>query len=490
MSSKQYKITNDERLGKYIQDFSVDNVILEDYFYSKPDLLSGSNSQYSDEDLGLILNLTDTEYANLVKRYTTTDDKSSELDDSIRKSQDRINELETLIEKNKNLEDSQKNIEEKKKELESITKQLSLFEDINAKLIDAKNEFSKYEVLSKYNLQKIHEDLSKINHDINEIEEQLLNQKVGEIRQKKTYASYDNGKVVLALGVGIACAILGGVFLFFDMPTFITFTIWGIGFIISAILIFSSRNTNVEIVSEYTDEYYSDEDLKNGLDQLKAKRRAILNILNLKHPDEFFLVKARFASAKKALDSMMQKYQEITQDNQINELLNKKAELIKQIDISRESDASAKLPQEKVLEIYRELDILKLKVGGASKNINIDRESIPGKIAEIKNELKAKLPNYINLLQTTFSNAVDEIKSNFEVLAVKIGLKSDKDIQKYSELENDEKILVQYALAKKFYKQNFYFIIPDSSKFDEKSKDTINKLVSSDISGNFVKIDE
>lgn len=467
-------------LLSYIENFAPGRVVLSDYFYSTAISFVNNQEIYSEKQIARILQLTDKEYAELISRYLSEGEEKE--DDEKAQMQKRLNEITEKIQRSKEIESAKAKIEELEKELTKLNKDLGIVDSFQEKLTSAQEEFNKYQNLSRFNLQRVYDDLVKINSDIAKFEEQLLEQKVVDIRHSRAYYDYDRGKIGLAIGVGIASAIVGGIFLSISTPQWIVFTIWGIGLTIASIIIFTSR---YQIISDESlpEDYYDYSDIQDVLDKLRAQRTGILRLLGMKTAEDFFLAKARFSSAKKNLDNLNQQKESFF-TNSDPDGMKKRESLELELNQLREktSNPSELLTSEEYLKLYQESDSLKLKLGITNPAQAIPKGEIPKRLAEIRKELSDKLPQYISILKSTFQNAIENVSNYIKKISLITGneeIQLDKDLSNWDSLSLFNKTLIQFAVAKEIYKKDFAFAIENSLDWSEQEKEKLQKLTDS-----------
>src|SRR5690606_38126635 len=136
-------------------------------------------------------------YADLIAKYFAPEDSNSvsEKSKEQKDAQARLDEINSKIQKSKEFEEVQKKITDLETELAQINKELGVVSSVDEKVQEAQAEFDKYKNFARFNLQKIHDDLVKINAEIAKFEEQLLEQKVVDIKTRSSYYDYDKGKI-------------------------------------------------------------------------------------------------------------------------------------------------------------------------------------------------------------------------------------------------------------------------------------------------------
>lgn len=468
MNLSQYKIKDDPDLISYILDLPKDKVIYNDYFYFTGNSFITEENIYSEKQVARILNSTDKEYFELIEKYLTNT-SSDQVDTAAQaerlKVQAKIDELNAKIQKSKDFEEADKKVKELKIEIEKIDKELKSYDGVHEKIQDTHNQSKQFEQLSKFNLQKIHDDLVTINAQIDRLEEELISKKIVEIKEGKEEYEFDSGKVGLAIGVMIGIGIFGAVFLVLSLPLYVSLIVWGIGLIAGLFIIFFSRAP--KNVDDIQNSYYSTQDVENMLGNLKNQRQAILSLIGVKNANEFFLMKARYSSTKKNLDYLQNLKTDMGQRLNLDELRSQRDKLNADLlENSRKSaDPSVLLKPDEYLSLYRELDSLKLQIGNTSTT-NVTKDEIPRKLSEIRKELSDKLPSYVNVLKGTYQRSYEKIRSRFTEYTQKLGLSSKdltNDLSEWGTLTNFEKFLIQLSMAQEVYVENFVLILEEMS---------------------------
>jgi hypothetical protein len=484
MNLKEYIVKNDEKVLSYIDGHSLDDVILKDYYYFSPTFIKSTEPLYTDNQIARILNITDKEYAGFVLDYLSKDGTTNDNSSEIETTQKKIDELNEKLNKSKSFDEATKKLVEIDKEIEKVDKDLSSINDIDQKSQDIQNDLNLYSELSRFNLPKIHQDLVSINSQIDKLEEELLNKKVVDIKESNETHHSNSARSGLGIGVLFASGIFGLIAYLVQSKSIIHFIIWGVGIGVALLLIFTSKEKGIrETNHNFTDpNIHSYEDIENLIHRLKTQRNGILKLLNLKNTGEFFIMKAKYASAKKSHEYIQSQRTEIAERLKLDELNEKKNELVKQKAELEEKvqDPAVVLKPEETLNIYREIDTLKMGLNQVSAMKKVDKEKIPERLEEIRKELKDKLPFYVDTLKNTFQKSYESIKSTIKKACADIGLvefEIDPELSDWDKLNFFQKFLVQYALANGIYNTNYSFILEEVSKWSSEERTQLKAML-------------
>lgn len=483
MNLKQYILKEDPEILSYIVEMPADSIILEDYFYSTGSNIFSSNSIYSEKQIANILNLTDREYVDLVEKYVKNSPTQSLPNNSLEteNTQKQIDELESKVAKSKDYEESLKKIAILEKELETTEKDLSAVLDIENKYKEAYEEYSRLSYLTKFNLPKIHDDLVDIMNKLREIEDKILNFKGEQIKNSYKRTEIDKGKVVLSIGWLLAVALIIALLVFLSVPEVFIWIGSGAGLVIFAILIFTAK-----IEAEYFDpedpHYIDIDEIKREAEHLKARRNAILKIVNARNSDDFFHMKARLGSAAKTLRYLKEQKSLLFEQSDFTKLLNRKSEIENELAVLKEKtkDDSVLIKPDDYLKLYREIDSLKLKLNQLKQNLNLTKPDIVEKLKNIRKELTDKLPGYRDLLVNTFKASFERINEYITESYMKLSTSPahiDPEGKNFDNLSLLQKTLVEYFLAKSIYQRNFAFIVEYLSRWQPEEREMFRNFI-------------
>lgn len=498
MIFKQYILKDDESLISFVQDLRLEDVVLKDYFYFTQESFIDSENFYTEKQIARILSLIDTEYVTLINQYLGS--KEGEyIEESYSQIQEKIDEINQKIQKSKDYEEATTKINEIQENIKEIDGNLSTIYDIERKISDANKNLQSYIHLSRYNLQKIHQDLVAINSQIERFEEDLLNKKIVDIKRKKKKYSFDRGKMGVAIGLFIGMVMFGAIFWLILSSLYISIFIWGLGILLAMVLITFSRHEVVEENSNYSSNYEY-KDLNNLLDSLRNQRDAILKMLDMRNTNEFFIAKARYHSIKKTLDYLNLEKKRLTSVINCDELKQKRQTLIEKLKYYQDiiSEPSVLLSPGKYRKYYRSLDELKQILVTQDKVLTnkLNTEDIPKRLHEIRKEFMDKIPAYIENLSYLFKQNYDKIFEYISRLIAKYKVNSftvSKNLTEWESLSFTQRMLVQYALAHEVYQKNFVFIVEEIRKFGNEGIMLVNNIINDsdlDADGNeFISID-
>jgi hypothetical protein len=475
MNPIRLQIQNNENIGIYIPDFSTDKVVLKNYFYFTPNNFLTSDL-YSDEELGVILQLTDTEYAQLVQNYFG----KSVVEDT-QNNEQKILELEAKLSKSREYEEKSTKVQTLQKELDELKKNLSSVDDIQKKYQECLDEYKQYESLSKYNLAKIHEDLVANLNDINNLEQKVLNHKGAQIRESYTRVSYDKGKIGLSVGLIIGITLLGVILKLLETPNIVIGIGVGVGILLCLLILYSAK-TEIEYGGGNMPETESIEGINTQLELLKQRRAQILQIVGVNDSDEFFNKKAKLTSIQKSMSYLAEQRNRAIEGSDYNELKSKESALVNEIENIKNllSDTSVLLKPEEYLSIRREVDYLKLSTNQAKQMESLQPEDIKNKLQLIKQELKDKLPEFCNVLKNTLVSSlqrIDELKLeycnkyNIEAFAI------DENLTGFENLSSIQKLVLELSLFKIIYEADFVFMLPNTSTWDVEVQNLLSSIV-------------
>lgn len=481
MEIKKFIVKDDVNIVSWIDQFSPADIILDDYFYISLNSIFEEKNYYSDIQVARIMSLTDREYAQLLEKYFSSEVDyidNRELEDQNNK-QNRLKELEAKIQQSKNQEDLTKKISQIDLKIGKIDKDLRSINDLIEKEKSILKDLSAYAELSKFNMQKIYDDLVFINSQINELEDKSLEFKAHEIKQTKLEYAYDQGKIGLGISIAIGFGLLGAVFWYLNSPDWIYFGIWGFGIFVAILFIIFARyklDENTPNNSVMGNDY---DEIQQKIYRYKRQRDEILNLLNFRSSDEFFLVKAKLSSSQKSLEALRQQRELLSNELNYVELMKQKAELERQKqDLSKNIQTNfIPLTPDQYLEVYREIDSLKLALSSTNKDRNLSKNEIPKKLADIRNELHQKLPNYVRLLKSTFQRSFAEISNKINEYSLAAGISPfviDNTLTTWNSLSSFQKFLVYFTLSRLIYTNKYYLIceridwrIEDKAYFDK-----------------------
>ena len=474
MKVTEYNLVDDENLGSFVDGITAENIILNDYFYFTDTSFATSQNIYSDKQVGRILSVTDREYFELIQKYSSQE-VEEQIDQEKLDAKKRIDEINAKIDASKKYEESSKKITEIEKNLEQLEKDLKSYDELDSRIQTSTMDLQTYQNLSKFNLQKIHDDLVNINRQIDQYEEDLISKKIVEIKESKNEYVYDSGKIGLASGIAIGIAIFGGVFYLINAPFWLPLVIWGIAVIVFVFMtIFSKVPKGYSENLESGD--YSPSDVNAMLANLKAQRDAILQFVGVRSTNDFFLMKAKFSSAKKNVDFMLEQKKGLAETLDLEKTKQDRDKLRIELNElkSQAVDSSSVLKSDEYLELYRELDSLKLKLGN---NINsaLTKKDIPNRLKEIRKELSDKLPSYAGVLKSTFERSFDKILEKAKSYSSSINFTNN--LSEWESMGNYNRFLVLLSLAQEVYVQNFAFILEEVSNWTQEEINLLKKFI-------------
>jgi hypothetical protein len=476
-------IKNDPDTVSHIEDFSVDKVVLGDYFYSASRSFFTDEPLYSDEQVARILNLTDTEYADLITKITAdrVAKDTNQISPDTAHIASEIEQLEQKVKDGRAFEDDERRLSQLKEELSALHKELSSTEDIQNRYQQTLTEYSKYSYLTRFNLTKMHSDLVHLNDQIQRAEEDILNYKGEHIERLKQEQKYDNGKIALAVGWSVAVIIMCVILKLVETPTYIIVIGGGVGLLLSFFFVLTAK-VEVEYPLMEENQNTSLQSRHRELEGLKAQREAILKLVNMRTTDDFFHIKAKLGSYVKSLQYLQDQRNKALDGKNYDQMTKRRAELEQEIGLleSKLSDTSKKLTSDQYLSIYRQIDSLKLQQNQTQRNAHLNTSEIMTKLGVIRNELKVKLPGYKDLLKNTFTTSFSAIRQLLDDLSKKISrppVHIESDGKGYDNLADIEKLMVDYAVVKNIYKKDFVFAVEYLSKKDEETQNGFQKIV-------------
>lgn len=482
MNVEQLKLKKDSNLLLYPEGLTSDNVILDDYFVTSDKNIFSSDFSYSDEDLGLILYMTDMEYFQLCQKYFG----QSFHQEDLKFIEEEIKSLEEQIAKSKELEGASKKEEEIYNELKIINKDLKSYDDIEKRIAKNNKNLEKFSLFENFNIDKIHEDLSNLNKEINSLEDNYLNSKADEIQNSFSKVEWNKGKIGLGVFWFTAIVILGFLIQQIgEVLTGLTYSVWGGGVIFLIVMVITSRK-NIVVKPNYQGkmENESKESRYNTkLEELKDKRDEILGYIGLDSQDEFFGLKAEYNSIVKRLEYLEDQKERVKKYVDIDGLKNKKVQLESEIERGKNAGQHEKIMSaEEYLEAYRKIDNQKLKFNNMRNSSNIGVEQIPTRLGQIRDELKSRIVNFVDVLKKNFNTGYESILSRGGELCGYLNVEPfslNREGSDYENLNVSQRIALQYSLVEYLYKQNFTFIINLSSNQDQVKYDEFESQLKS-----------
>ncbi len=479
MNVYQFKIQDNHELLSWITDLPKQNIILGDYFYYTPDSFITNTNIYADIKVCRILNLTDQEYAELINKYLSNSDSSAVQEDPNAFLKQKYDKLNQRIHRSKEYEEARKKVTKIEDELHKHEKDLLSYDGLEDKINDAQKQVITYSNFSRFNLLKVHEDLVNLNTQIEKLEEDLIGKKIVEIKDSKIQYEFDSGKIGLALGIVVGMAIFGAIFLSLNTPIWIPSLIWGIGIFAAILIIFFSKVPK-ESLNNIESTNYSPSEIANILENLKVQRNSILNLVGARNSNEFFLIKAKYSSARKNLDYMSNLKKELSTNLDTESLKLQRDKLIAELEVLKPEiqDPSVLLKQEEYLSLYREVDSLKLQLGN-TPNTNIVKNDIPKKLSEIRIELMEKLPTYASVLKNTFLRSFENISHKVSDFGNTVGrtIAIDVSLSSWSVLNKFDLFIIELSMAQEVYIENFAFILDEISSWNQEEFDLLKSFL-------------
>lgn len=484
MNAKQLIAIDEPEIVAHLKDFDPNDVVLDNYFYSV-DKNIFKDFNYSDKEIALILNLTDTEYAELVKRYLndSNNEKSNDTDE-INQIKQKIEELENRLTQSREYEDASKKITTLEADLKKLNADLSIFDEFNRRYEEAEREHLEYAHLGKFNLNKIHEDLIKIDEDIQSLEQKILESKNIHREYNMTKTEYDKGKIGLAVFWSIAVIFIGVALYILQMPLFITIVAVLAGILISLVIVFTAR-MEVEYPSESPENEIDIEVVQHEIGGMKTRRQQILNLIGVQSTEEFFQMKAQHHSYSKKFNYLKEQKDAMLNGREDYKTLKETKESIeKEIGVLKETLANPELllQPDEYLNVRRDVDNLKLRLNQNQLNQGLGKQDVKKKLEDIRHELSSKIPDYINILQQTLRNSFDSISTYFQDICTKLAITQQNisvDGVNYNDLSRFHKALIQFILVREIYKENFVFVIQYISSWSPEEIEFLNKFVES-----------
>jgi hypothetical protein len=483
MNPVQLTLRENEDIKTYIDNFDLNKVVLKNYFYATDSNLFKDSNIYTPEQIGVILNLTDREYADLVSKYLNNNTENAALQPPPIDNSAKLAELEAKLEKSRKFEESKNKLKDYEDELVSVRHLLSSVQMIQEKYEDAMKEYSDYSHLNKYNLAKVHEDLIVMINETNHFEQEILNYKGNVIQKASSHLQYDKGKIGLGIGIFLAFLFVSIGLIILEAETFLIAAVLGVGLILLFLSIFLARMEIDYPIDNSSEGQYIDK-IKSDLEILKSKRKKLIELVGFTDSDEFFNAKARFGAISKSLQYLTEQRLSMLNGEDYDSLKKREDELLGKVNEINEltKNESDLLKPEEYLNVRREADYLKLSVGQIRQNQSLSKADIIKKLDVIKNELLVKLPEFCQILKENFKRSFITIKGTFDDLCVKLGLKSiqiDDQGNGFDEMKKIEKTLLQYSLFKEIYKRDFAFAIGYLSSWERSEREALLEFIQS-----------
>lgn len=464
MYTRKLHLKTDPKVGSYIEDFKSTDVVLSNYFFATEQNFFLSNDLYTDREVGIILHLTDKEYADLIHSFFS-DNSLEESNKLAEDTRQKIQQLEDKLAKSKAYEDARQRLVELEEQKDSLTKKIASVSDIQQKYDETLNEYNKFAHLKKYDLQRIHNDLLSIVNEIKDLEQKVFDTKIEKIQSSKSI-EYDTGKIVFSLSLGLGFFLAGVVLNLIRSPFGIVLGVWSLGLVVCFFLLYKART---EVEAEYYEGENQDSsniaaNAKRRLEELKNDKARILSLIKVKSAEDFFNIKAQFGAYSKSLSYFNEQRNNSLQGenyNTIKDDLNNTTSEINSINQILQ-DESVLLQPEEYLSIRREIDFLKLSQNSASANSGLSKDEVVQKLQDIKKELKDKLPDFCGVLKDSFKASFNEIKESIDTLCEKLGVESinvDDTGNGFENLSILQKYILQYSLFKKIYMNDFVFAV-------------------------------
>ncbi len=453
----KYRVIDDEKLISYVQGFTSTQVIWQDYLYVPTRSLFGQEDLYDDKQFARLMCLTDGEYAQLVDKFLSYSQNNVHDDLDL---QSKKNKLALLEQKSKySLYHINNQLSQISEELSNLEKHLNPYLGLLEKEKNILNAYSRYSHLSRFNLQKIYEDLVDINSKISALESQYLETKAKSIKQNIVKFEYDKGKIALGIGTFIGMGLFGVVFYILRSPVWMYTAIWFIGIVVGLLLILFSQHKVEEVDADLRK--INPDSVLREIETLQARRNQILNLLNLRSADEFFFIKAQIAGIQKELDYIRTQKELLAQQFDPQKLLDRKIDLDKKKNdlLLLKYKANDITTKEMYEELQKEIHSLRLALSASAHTQS--KESIQHRLAEIRNELKMNMSGFTRMLQDLLVNYINEINSKIsEISALGIikPFNIDQNLSGWNLLSLSQRVLLYYLLSKKLYAGSFFLI--------------------------------
>lgn len=481
MKLTQLKIVDDPHILAYIEDFLPNQVVLDNYFFAtKRNLFSNFN--YTKEEIALVLNLTDKEYAEvLISFLTNTSSENQETVLEIAELKNKIETLEAKLNASRELEDAQKKVNQLQLELKKIESELAIYNEFEAKHNEAEKEFAEWAYLGKYNLNKIHEDLVSIDAQIQQHDQKLLETKTEFIGYNTARKTYDNGKIVLAIFWGLGVLMISAA-LYILKISMLVVSIGAVAGLLVSFFIILSAKIEYEYPEEIENLHEDPQTIEDEVARLKYKKSQLLNLVGVKTPDEFFQLKAQYQGYEKKLKTVKDLKANVIKNTEEFEVLKTDQDKIKQeLDLlmPQLSNTSLLLTPEQYLTTRREIDNIRMQVNQKVSSQGDSRTTLALKLENLRKELGDKIPDYINLLTQTFSSSFDRLYTEYDSLCSALNLipnPIEANGDGFEQLPDLHKVLYQYVLMRDIYKENFVFAIDKISTWSDQDRVDLQKL--------------
>ncbi len=462
MSIRTFTTTSSEGKPSFITNLTPDQVILDNYFYFTEVNFFENHNLYSDDQLHVILNLTDREYCDVIQSIHAAN--QGETSQELEAITAKIAELETQLSISRKIEESQKTKTKIQEDLGDISKKLESVSDIQDKYETLVTEQNQVNHLTGYNLDKIHEDLVSLMNRAGELEDKILNFKSNEIQHSvHTSKTYDKGRIGLAIGLMIAFILIDAL-LYIALQTDAVINIALAAFVIvtGSLFIYTSK-------IEFDHPIYQDEEqpedldsLKEQLAQIKHERERILRLVQVRDSDEFFNTKAKLKSYTKSLTYLQESRDKLLEGEDYESIISQKEQLETQIrDIDTYlHDNPTPLSPEQYLNIRREVDYLKLDLQKKQQNSKLNATELTQKLFAIRKELQDKLPEFCSIIRENFTRYYTQIHEFVDKYAQRAGrhpLTPDPDGKNYENMSRMDKVIIQFALTSFIYNNELVF---------------------------------
>ncbi|BDQ05061.1 MAG: hypothetical protein KatS3mg084_0579 [Candidatus Dojkabacteria bacterium] len=450
MQLYKYRVINDENLISYVQGFTSTQVIWQDYMYVPTRSLFGQGDLYDDKQFARLMCLTDGEYAQLVDKFLGHSQNNVHDDLDLQSKRHKLAMLEQKAKYSRYHINNQ--LSHISRELADLEKYLHPYLGLLEKEKHILNAYSRYRHLSRFNLQKIYEDLVSINSKISALESQYLELKAKSIKQNIVKFESDKGKIALGIGTLIGMGLFGSVFYILRSSVWIYMAIWSIGIVLGLLFILFSQH-KVEEVNFDLRKINPDSVLRE-IEMLQARRNQILNLLNLHSADEFFFIKAQLAGIQKELDYIRAQKELLAQQFDAQKLLYRKNELDKRKNeiLMLQYKANDITTKEMYEELQKEMRTLRLAL---SAHVHIQtKENILQRLKEIRNELKMNMSGFTRMLQDLLVNYINEINSKIieiSTLGIINPFNIDQNFSSWDQLSLSQRVLLYYLLSKRLY---------------------------------------
>lgn len=364
------------------------------------------------------------------------------------------------------------------RELSDLEKHLNPYLGLLEKEKNIRNEYSRYRHLSRFNLQKIYEDLVDINSKISTLESQYLEIKAKSIKQNIVKFEYDKGKIGLGIGTLIGMGLFGSVFYILRSPVWIYMTIWSIGIVIGLLFILFSRYKVEDVEVDFRK--INPDSILREIEILQARRNQILNLLNLRSADEFFFIKAQLTGIQKELDYIKTQKAMLSQQFDAQKLISRKNDLDKQKNelLMLQYNANDITTKEMYEELQKEMRTLRLALSANAHTQS--KENIPHRLAEIRNELKMNMSGFTRMLQDLLVKSINEINSKIsEISASGIinPFNIDQNLSNWGHLSLSQRVLLYYLLSRKLYTGVFFLIFEYFLSSNDPERFYVEKLI-------------